>query len=86
MFCQYLNWNLLGHCLSCFTSRLNFGVLEELVPLVRIGAEMSPIRAREFYRNGIRNPSDILERSKEDIVAMLVCSSKEILSCSYDPF
>ena len=42
------------------------------MPLVRIGPEMPAFRARAFMRNGIRSPSDILEKGKSKILEILL--------------
>ena len=58
-FCQKLNWDLLGSALESLAGRLGHGIQEELIPLVRIGTDMSGPRARVFFRAGYRSPIDI---------------------------
>ncbi len=73
MFCKKLNWTALSSVLETFSSRLSFGVTEELIPLVRLGVQiMPPFRARVFVKNGIRSPADILSADKNLIVQILV--------------
>lgn len=42
-FCKKLNWDILASVLEAYVGRLNYGVAEELLPLVRLGAQVSKI-------------------------------------------
>lgn len=39
-FCSKLNWKSLACVLESYSSRLNYGVRAELIPLTRLGAEV----------------------------------------------
>jgi len=72
VFCKKLNWTFLASAVSPFADRLSFGVHDELVPLARIGSEMPSFRARVFFQNGIRSPSELIDTDKETIVDILM--------------
>lgn len=73
MFCKKLNWQALSSVLETYSSRLSFGVTEELIPLIRLGIQiMPPFRARLFFKHGIRSPADILSADRHSIVQILV--------------
>ena len=40
VFCRKLNWDHLASVLESYSKRLDTGVMPELVPLVRLGAEV----------------------------------------------
>ena len=40
-FCRKLNWGSLASVLEAYAGRLSFGVTEELLPLVRLGAQVT---------------------------------------------
>ena len=72
-FCRKLNWDSLACVLEGFTSRLSFGVRPELIPLVRLGADvMPPFRARAFYHSGVQSPADIVDTDATKLHAILV--------------
>lgn len=58
-FCRKLNWDMLAACLDSLSGRVGFGVREELIPLMRMGAVMNASRARSFFGCGLRSPEDI---------------------------
>jgi hypothetical protein len=72
VFCQKLNWTLLASCLEDLGSRLGYGVQRDLLPLVRIGSEVSALRARLFYVNDIKCAKDIITVGEEKISELLV--------------
>lgn len=51
-FCKKLNWDLLGSYLEVFASRLEYGVRDEIVPLVRIGPEVMPFN--QYYHVSLK--------------------------------
>jgi hypothetical protein len=52
--------HLLGSCLDDFSSRLNYGVHKDILPLVRLGSELTASRARLLHKSGIESAQDIL--------------------------
>ena len=46
--------------------------MDELLPLVRLGSEMSTIRAREFYKNNLKSPLDIVNAGVNLITSILM--------------
>jgi len=69
-----LNWIHLASCLEVLTSRLSYGVRDEILSLVRIGSEMPATRAREFYKRGYTSPQNIIEATVEEITQVLMDS------------
>ena len=51
---------MLGSCLDDFSSRLNYGVHKDILPLVRLGSELTASRARILHKSGIESAQDIL--------------------------
>ena len=80
IFCQELNWTYLAAALGTISTRLNYGVREELLPLVRLGRDMSGTRAREFYKRHLRCPEDLVSagwvRVKEVLDQMIPYDSR----------
>ena len=56
----YICRHLLGSCLDDFSSRLNYGVHKDILPLVRLGSELTASRARLLHKSGIESAQDIL--------------------------
>jgi hypothetical protein len=72
VFCRKLNWPILASCLDDFSGRLNHGVHSDILPLVRLGSEVTPSRARIFLKNGIETPDDLLHTELEVLTELLM--------------
>ena len=72
VFCKKLNWHYLAACLEDFSARLSFGVGRDLLPLVKIGSEVTASRARALLQSGIENAKDIVEEGADTIAAVLL--------------
>lgn len=72
VFCKKLNWLMLGCCLEDYCSRLNYGAHKDILPLVRIGSEMTNSRARIFFKNGVTNAQDILMAGVKRVTELLL--------------
>ena len=46
IFCKRLHWNLLSGAIESLSSRLSRGVSDDVLPLARLGSELSAIRCR----------------------------------------
>lgn len=67
-FCKHLNWLDLMVCLEVYAVRVNFGVQrKELLPLVRICADITPRRAHCLLQHGIEDVQDLLSTSEETL-------------------
>jgi hypothetical protein len=62
----------LACCLEDYCSRLNYGANKDILPLVRIGTEVTPSRARVFLKSDISSPQDILIAGLGRITQLLV--------------
>lgn len=71
VFCKKLHWDYLAACLEDFSARLSFGVGRDLLPLVKIGSEVTASRARALLMSGIENAKDIVEEGEDVIAAVL---------------
>lgn len=60
-FCKELKWDHLAAALSSISSRLSYGVSDDLLPLVRMGSAMPGVRARAFFKAGLTSPQAIIE-------------------------
>eukprot|EP01041_Mallomonas_annulata_P000304 gene304-549_t len=74
IFCKILNWESLACVLQSYSSRLCCGVKPELLPLVRLGAEMPAFRARAFFRSGLCDASAIVKADADFMVQILLDS------------
>ena len=72
VFCRKLNWPLLASCLEDFSSRLNYGVHKDILPLVRLGQEITAARARAMLKQGIESAQDILYAGLSVLTELLV--------------
>ena len=73
VFCRLLNWSPLATIIQSYSKRLYFGVKEELLPLVRISAELLPgCRARALYGCGLRSPEDVVRCNRLALVRILL--------------
>jgi len=73
VFCRLLNWSQLGTVVQAYSRRLYYGVRDELLPLVRISAELVPgFRARALYGSGLRSAEDIVACDRQVLVALLL--------------
>lgn len=72
VFCKKLNWPLLASCLSDFSGRLNYGVHKDILPLVRLGSEITAARARVFLKNGVESAQDIMYAGLPLLTELLV--------------
>lgn len=72
VFCRKLNWPLLASCLEDFSSRLNYGVHKDILPLVRLGQEVTAARARAMLKQGIESAQDILYAGLPVLTELLV--------------
>lgn len=73
-FCKKLNWEILATCLDDYCSRLNFGVHRDILPLVRIGSEITTTRARIFFKNKICTAKDIVSAGLKKITQLIIDS------------
>lgn len=73
-FCNKLNWRYLACCLDSLSGRLNYGVSEELLPLVRIGPEVPSVRARALVRSGLKTPLLVATAGPEAVAAVIFAS------------
>ena len=71
-FCKKLNWEILASCLDDYSSRLSFGAHKDILPLVRIGSEITNTRARIFFKNKICNAKDIISAGIKKITQLLI--------------
>mmetsp|Transcript_31403 Transcript_31403/g.45180 ORF Transcript_31403/g.45180 Transcript_31403/m.45180 type:complete len:125 (-) Transcript_31403:575-949(-) len=71
LFCRLLNWPALACCLEDFGARLSYGVHKDILPLVRIGCEVTAARARLFFRNGISGPQDLVLAGPQQLGRLL---------------
>lgn len=71
VFARRLNWLHIASILESYSQRLCFGVRDDLLCLVRMGADMPAFRARAFHSCGYRNPEDIAKAKVEDIQRIL---------------
>lgn len=78
-FCQKLNWPMLAAALDSMTSRLSLGVSEDIIPLARLGTELTASRCRALLKSGIKTPSDILRAGRVTVANVLVCQIQKIL-------
>jgi replicative superfamily II helicase len=72
VFVKELNWELLGVCLQTFTSRFVYGVSEELVGLSKISPDITNIRARAMFKEGIKDAKDIVSTGDAKLTDLLV--------------
>eukprot|EP01038_Epipyxis_sp_PR26KG_P006253 gene6253-8612_t len=72
VFCRNLNWSSLASCFEDYISRLSFGAKPEIMQLVRIGAEVTPIRARCFLRDGISTAEELVQSGVRRIADLLM--------------
>ena len=72
VFCKKLNWTMLGCCLEDYCARLNYGANKDILPLVRLGSEITNGRARILLKNNISSPADILHAGLRRITELLV--------------
>jgi hypothetical protein len=72
VFCRKLNWNHLASCLEVYTGRLGYGVRDELLALVRMGTEMTSLRARALVKSGIKTPVDLVQAGEVVITQILM--------------
>ena len=72
VFCQKLNWPMLAAALDSVTSRLSLGVGEDILPLARLGSELSATRCRALLKSGIKTPTDILRGGRATVANVLV--------------
>lgn len=71
-FCKRLNWHILAACLSDFSGRLNFGVHKEVLPLVRLGPELTPARARVLLQHDICSARDVVAAGQQELMALVM--------------
>lgn len=74
VFCRKLNWPMLAACLEDFSARLNYGAHKDILPLVRLGPEVTPARARAFLRDGIESALDVMQAGLDTLTELLVDS------------
>ena len=74
-FARRLNWPNIASILESYAKRLNFGVKDDLLSLVRMGPDMPAFRARAFFSCGYTSPKEIVKAKVEDIQRILVESS-----------
>lgn len=72
VFARKLNWTHIAAILESYSQRLNFGVRDDLLPLVRLGASMPAFRARFFFGSGLKTPQDIVHAPVELITTILM--------------
>jgi len=72
VFCQKLNWPMLAAALDSVTGRLSLGVAEDILPLARLGTELSAARCRALLKSGIKSPTDILRVGRDALAKILV--------------
>ena len=72
VFCRKLNWNFLSACLEDFSARLNYGVHKDILPLVRLGQELTAARARVLLRGGIESAQDVVFAGLEVLTELLM--------------
>jgi hypothetical protein len=72
VFCKKLNWPMLASCLEDFSARLNYGVHKDILPLVRLGQEITAARARAFLKSGIESALDIVHAGVDTLTELLV--------------
>lgn len=72
VFCKKLNWPLMASCLEDFSGRLNFGVHKDILPLVRLGSEVTAARARVFLKNGVESAQDIMYAGIKTLTDLLI--------------
>ncbi len=72
VFCRKLNWLMLACCLEDFCGRLNHGAHKDILPLVRLGAELTNSRARVLLKGGIASAQDILVAGLARVAELLV--------------
>eukprot|EP01034_Spumella_vulgaris_P021378 gene21378-27408_t len=72
VFCKKLNWLMLACCLEDYCSRLNYGANKDILPLVRIGSEVTSSRARVFLKNDIASAQDLLTAGVQRVTQLLV--------------
>ena len=84
VFCKKLNWSILAACLEDYCGRLNYGANTDILPLVRIGSDMTSSRARYFFKNGLKSAQDIVQAGvgviTQHLVDMLPYTSTEALN------
>jgi hypothetical protein len=74
VFCRKLNWPMLAACLEDFSARLNYGANKDILPLVRLGPEVTAARARVFLRDGIESAVDIMNAGLTTLTELLADS------------
>ena len=74
-FARRLNWPNIASILESYAKRLNFGVKDDLLNLVRMGPEMPAFRARAFFGCGYTSPKEIIKAKVVDIQRILIESS-----------
>lgn len=72
VFCRKLNWSPLAAALEDFSGRLNYGVQKDIIPLVRLGTEVTPARGRLLFKHGILSAQDILFAGATTITDILM--------------
>ena len=71
IFCKKLNWPILASCLEDYSERLSYGVRKELLPLMRLGPDMTAIRARSFIKYGMESAHDIVAADITQVMEVL---------------
>ena len=72
VFCRRLRWELLAAALEDLSARLALGAQRDVLPLVRLGPELTPARARVLLQHDICNAEELLRAGLARLAALLL--------------